>query len=174
MLDFSKLFLLKQFNTLSIPLPAWCLYHPPLEDREGRGSDLVYNGEQKPLKYRNSIKVLQIVQTFKTWKQWNKHHTRSFFKRHLRLALIYRLIVIELGAKLSLISDAIRWEEIENLHFLNWWSYLHSKNLYLFLFMSSKSCFLSRTCINVLFISSRLMKNVRFRTVPIWLLHTIW
>ena len=40
-------------------------------------------------------------------------------------------------------------------------------------FLSSKSYFLLRTFLNVLFISCRLMKKVCFRTIPIWLLHTV-
>ena len=39
--------------------------------------------------------------------------------------------------------------------------------------MSSESYFLLITCVNVLFMSCRRMKIVRFRTVPIWLHHTV-
>ena len=41
------------------------------------------------------------------------------------------------------------------------------------MFVSSKIYIFFRTCIKV-FIGCRLMKTVHFRTVPIWLLHTVW
>ena len=46
------------------------------------------------------------------------------------------------------------------------------ENSYSSVFVSRKIYFWYRTCLNVLFKSCRLMKIVRFRTVPIWLLHT--
>ena len=61
----------------------------------------------------------------------------------------------------------------ERLKLLNWWSHLSPVNFYSSVFASSKSYFLLKTCQNMFFISCRLMKNFRFRIVPIWLLHTV-
>ena len=46
--------------------------------------------------------------------------------------------------------------------------------LYLSKFVPSKSYNLFSTCLNVWFISFRLMKSVCFQTFPIWLLHTVY
>ena len=55
---------------------------------------------------------------------------------------------------------------------MNKWSILNSENSYSSIFVANVFIFL-RTCLNVLLISCRLMKKVRFRTVSIWLLHTV-
>ena len=57
---------------------------------------------------------------------------------------------------------------------LNKWSHLNFENPYSSVWMSSKSYFLFRTCLNVWFKSCRLMKSVCFQTVPIWLHHTVY
>ena len=61
----------------------------------------------------------------------------------------------------------------ERLYLLNYWSHLNSENFNLPVFVSSKSYFMLKTCLNVLFLNCRLMKKAHFRTVPIWLLHTV-
>ena len=60
------------------------------------------------------------------------------------------------------------------LKLLTWLYYLNSENFYLFVFVSSKSYNLIRTCLIVWFISCMLIKSVRFRTVPIWLHHSVY
>ena len=75
--------------------------------------------------------------------------------------------------------DAIRWEQLENWHFsrgYNFWT----NDFILILKTPTRpySCvaiffLLLITCLNVLFLSCRLLKKVRFLTVPIWLLHTV-
>ena len=54
-----------------------------------------------------------------------------------------------------------------------YWSHLNSENSSSSVFVSSKSYYLFSTCLNVWYIICRLMKNVCFRTVPIWLHHTV-
>ena len=70
-----------------------------------------------------------------------------------------------------------RSEQFKNLHFsrgYNFWTNdLYSETSYSYVFVSSISYCLFRTCLNVWFIGCRPMKNVSFPTVPIWLLHTV-
>ena len=61
----------------------------------------------------------------------------------------------------------------ERLYLLNWWSNLNSENSYSSVFVSSKSYYLLKICLNVWFKRCRLMKSARFRTVPIWLHHSV-
>ena len=73
--------------------------------------------------------------------------------------------------------DAIRWEQLENWH--SWRGYNFWTNDLIWVLKTPTrlySClakFMPKTCLNVSFISCRLMKSVRFRIVPIWLLHTV-
>ena len=72
--------------------------------------------------------------------------------------------------------DAIRWEQFENWHFsrgYNFWT----KDLILILktLTHPYSCLAKVIiCLNVRFISCRRMRSVRFRTVPIWLHHSVF
>ena len=75
-------------------------------------------------------------------------------------------------------SDAIRWEQFKDWHFSrgnNFWTY----DLILILKTSTrpyaclKKYYLFKTCLNVWFWSYMLMKSVSFRTVPIWLQHSV-
>ena len=70
---------------------------------------------------------------------------------------------------------------VENWHFLRGYNFWTNDPILIFktptctmsVFVSGKSYLLIRTCLNLLFISCRLMEKVHFQTVPIWLLHTV-
>ena len=89
------------------------------------------------------------------------------------------VIICIINKKLRYTVYAIRWEQLEKWHFsrgFNFWT----NDLILILKTPTGpySCLakvyvLLKTRESVLFISYRLMKNVRFWTVPIWLLHTV-
>ena len=73
----------------------------------------------------------------------------------------------------------MRWEQFKNWHFSRGYNFWTEDNILLLkTFTGPYSClakviFCQELVLNLLFISCRLMKNVRFWTVPIWLLHTV-
>ena len=65
--------------------------------------------------------------------------------------------------------DAIRWKQYHNWHFSGGYNFCTNV-----LTIIPKIPTLPYSCLHVWFINWRLMKNVRFRTVPIWLYHTVY
>ena len=90
----------------------------------------------------------------------------------------FSLEIFFIVMKILINCDVIRWEQLENWHFSKEYNFWTINDRILKTPTCPYSCLandivMPRTCLNVLYISCRLMKNVRYRTVPIWLLHTV-